>query len=328
MAWEQFVLNSPKTLSFSQSNEKVILSESESDITISSKVIKLVFDKSTGVLNEFVLDDENLLHKGNGFTPNFWRAPIDNDFGNDMHKRTQDWRYVTKHRQLNAISAKMDLGNAIVEVNYELINASNQKMADFLMRYTINGEGNILVYCELNKTGTNWAETPRIGLNIELNRNMEQLSWYGRGPFESYWDRKTGAPIGIYNGSVSDQYWAYIRPQENGNKTDARWIKLVNPVKGNGFLIKGIPTIDFSVHHQIMEDFESMERTDGRHRDGDIVKNRHTIDVQDRNLTSLNVDYRQMGLGGDNSWGARTHPEYILNNQNYSFSFMISPVKK
>ena len=328
VAWEQFVLHSPEPVSFSKSDKKVLISENETSITVSSSSIKLVFDKSDGVLNELVIDKENLLHKGMGFTPNFWRAPIDNDFGNDMHKRTKDWRYATKHRKLGQLSADTDQGNAIVKVNYELFNASEQKMGDFHIQYTINGEGNILVDCNLEKTDGNWIETPRIGLNIELIRQMETLSWYGRGPFESYWDRKTGAPIGIYSGSVAEQYWAYLRPQENGNKTDARWIKLSNPLSGHGLLIKGIPTVDFSVHHQIMEDFESLERTDGRHQDGDIVKNRHTIDVQNRNLTSLNIDYRQMGVGGDNSWGARTHPEYTLSEKSYSYSFLMIPIVK
>ena len=327
-AWEQFVLHSPLPSSFAKSDKKVILSESQTSITVNSSNIKLVFDKSDGILSELLIDNENVLHKGKGFTPNFWRAPIDNDFGNDMHKRTKDWRYVSKHRKLSQLTSGMDQGNAIVKVNYELFNAAEQKMADFQMQYTVNGEGNVLVECNLNKTDGNWAETPRIGLNIELIREMETLSWYGRGPFESYWDRKTGAPIGIYSGLVSDQYWAYLRPQENGNKTDVRWIKLSNPVNGHGLLIKGIPTVDFSVHHQIMEDFESLERTDGRHRDGDIVKNRHTIDVQNRDLTSLNIDYRQMGVGGDNSWGARTHPEYMLNGKNYEYSFMMIPMIK
>ncbi len=328
VAWEQFVLNSPEATTFGKSDEKVILSESETAITVSNKIIKLVFDKSDGILKELVLENENLIKEGKGFTPNFWRAPIDNDFGNDMHKRTKDWRYVSKHRKLAGLTSRMDQGNAVVEVNYELINSNNKKMADFFIQYTINGDAGILVNCRLVKTSDNWAETPRIGLNIELKRMLEELSWYGRGPFESYWDRKTGAPIGIYSGSVSDQYWAYLRPQENGNKTDVRWIKLINPVSGHGLLIKGIPTVDFSVHHQLMEDFESLERTDGRHRDGDIVKNRHTIDVQERDLTSLNIDYRQMGVGGDDSWGARTHTEYTLIYKNYEYSFLIFPVVK
>lgn len=328
VAWEQSVLTSSQPLSFPKSDEKVIISENETNITVSSKIIKLVFDKTDGLLNEMMIDNENLLHKGKGFTPNFWRAPIDNDFGNDMHKRTKDWRYVTKHRKLDELTAGMDQGNAIVKVNYELFNASERKMADFHIQYTINGKGNVLIDCRLEKTDGNWAETPRIGLNIELIREMEALSWYGRGPFESYWDRKTGAPIGIYSGLVSEQYWAYLRPQENGNKTDVRWLKLSNPASGHGLLIKGIPTVDFSVHHHLMEDFESLERTDGRHRDGDIVKNRHSIDVQNRDLTSLNIDYRQMGVGGDNSWGARTHPEYMLNGKIYTYSFMMIPIIK
>ena len=328
VAWEQFVLHSPKPISFEKSEEKVVLSENETTITVSSSSIKLAFDKSDGILNELVIGNENLLYKGMGFTPNFWRAPIDNDFGNDMHKRTKDWRYVTKNRKLGELTAGMDQGNAIVKVNYELFNASEKKMADFHIQYTINGAGNVLVNCNVEKTDGNWAETPRIGLNIELIRQMETLSWYGRGPFESYWDRKTGAPIGIYSGSVAEQYWAYLRPQENGNKTDVRWIKLSNPLSGHGLLIKGIPTVDFSVHHQVMEDFESLERTDGRHRDGDTVKNRHTIDVQNRDLTSLNIDYRQMGVGGDNSWGARTHPEYTLSGKSYTYSFVMIPIVK
>ncbi len=328
VAWEQFVLHSPEPGSFAKSNEKVILSESETAVTISSRTIKLVFDKSDGILKELVIDNKDLLYKGKGFTPNFWRAPIDNDFGNDMHKRTKDWRYATKHRKLEQLTSGMDQGNAVVKMNYELFNATEQKMADFHIQYTINGDGNILVDCRLEKTDGNWAETPRIGLNIELIREMETLSWYGRGPFESYWDRKTGAPVGIYSGLVSEQYQAYLRPQENGNKTDVRWIKLSSPVSGLGLLIKGIPTVDFSVHHQIMEDFESLERTDGRHQDGDIVKNRHTIDVPNRDLTSLNIDYRQMGVGGDNSWGARTHPEYTLDEKSYAYSFIMVPITK
>jgi len=191
------------------------------------------------------------------------------------------------------------------------------------MKYTVNGEGTILVENTLKKTASNLPETPRVGLNIELIKGMDQVTWYGKGPFESYWDRKTGAKFGLYNGPVSDQYWPYIRPQENGNKSDVRWLRLDKETSGHGILISGVPTVDFSVHHQIMEDFESLERTDGRHQDGVLVKNRHTIDVVERDLTSLNIDYKQMGVGGDDSWGAHTHPEYKLTDKKYSYSFII-----
>ena len=152
------------------------------------------------------------------------------------------------------------------------------------------------------------------------------MSWYGKGPYESYWDRKTGAKVGIYEGSVSDQYWAYLRPQENGNKSDVRWVSFMNSA-GKGIQIAGLPTVDVSAHHQIMEDFESFERNYVHGRDDDSIKNRHTIDVPVRDLISINVDYRQMGVGGDNSWGARTHPEYLLKDKKYTFTFIIKPIK-
>lgn len=328
VAWEQFVLNTSAPNGSLSSEKELFLSENDESITVKSETFLVEFDKTDGIIKKLILDNENLIVDGKGFTPNFWRAPIDNDFGNDLHKRCKDWRFVSKHQQLKDILIAVEKGKAHITVAYELINASEQKMADFTIQYTINGAGMILVECRLEKTEMDLAETPRIGLNIVLNRDLDEVSWYGRGPDESYWDRKTGAPLGIYSGKVKDQYWPYIRPQENGNKTDVRWMQLINAKSGKGILVKGLPTIDFSVHHQIMEDFESLERTDGRHRDGDIVKNRHTIDVKERDLTSLNVDFRQMGVGGDNSWGARTHPEYTLDQKFYTYSFIIMPVKE
>ena len=184
----------------------------------------------------------------------------------------------------------------------------------------------ILIENHYEKVLADLPETPRIGLTAELIQELDEVQWYGRGPHESYWDRKTGARIGLYRSSVSDLYWPYLRPQENGNRSDVRWFSLINREKGYGILIKGVPMVDFSAHHQRIEDFESLERTDGRHQDGEHVKNRHTIDVPTRDLVTLNVDYRQMGVGGDNSWGAQTHDEYKLTQSKYAFSFIIEPL--
>jgi beta-galactosidase len=96
--------------------------------------------------------------------------------------------------------------------------------------------------------------------------------------------------------------------------------------EGQGLLFTGQPLMAVSAHHNIMEDFESPERTDGRHRDGVKPVNRHTVDVKERDLTSVNIDYKQMGVGGDDSWGAWTHPEYRLTEKEYSYSFRIRPV--
>jgi beta-galactosidase len=159
-----------------------------------------------------------------------------------------------------------------------------------------------------------------MGMNLIMPRQFDQMTWLGRGPQESYQDRKTSAFVGLYSGSVADQYWAYLRPQENGNKTDVRWATITDDA-GNGLLYSGMPLIEFSAHHNLLEDFESMERTDGRQREGDHVVNRHTTDVKQRDLTSVNVDYMQMGVGGDNSWGALTHEQYRLTDTEYNYSF-------
>jgi beta-galactosidase len=325
IAWEQFEINIPAVIFKLQQTTKVLISENDSTIKISSKQCEVLFDKSLGIMTELYLGDRtNLIHHKSGFTPNFWRAPIDNDFGNDLHIRAKDWRYVSKNRTVKSIHTQMDGANAAVTITYDLDTELGKNMGVFISKYTINATGEILVENELIKSDTNVSEIPRIGLNIQLNRNLDQMTWYGRGPHESYWDRKSGAKIGVYSGSVADQYWPYIRPQENGNKTDTRWVSLIDK-NGKGIIIKGIPRIDISAHHNIMEDFESLERTDGRHRDGDVVKNRHTIDVVPRDLVSLNIDYRQMGVGGDTSWGAHTHPEYKLTAKKYSYSFVIIP---
>lgn len=327
VAWEQFIVNEGKTKIDLNSDTKIVINNSEKTIDVSSKNCEIVFDKSSGIMTKLSFgNDKNLIKESNGFTPNFWRAPTDNDFGNDLHKRCAEWRYVTKNRTLASINAKMNGTNAEVITVYNLNNESGKNIAVFISKYSINGDGEMLVENEFVKTRNNLSETPRIGLNIELMGEYDQMSWYGRGPFESYWDRKTGAKIGTYSGNVADQYWAYIRPQENGNKTDTRWVSLTNK-NGEGILIKGIPTVDISAHNYIMEDFESLERSDGRHRDGDTVKNRHTIDVKPRDLVSVNIDYRQMGVGGDTSWGAHTHPEYKLTDKNYKYSFVIIPKK-
>jgi beta-galactosidase len=169
-------------------------------------------------------------------------------------------------------------------------------------------------------------EIPRMGMNMIMPREFDQMEWYGRGPQESYADRKTSAFVDVYKGSVADQYWAYIRPQENGNKTDVRWLKITN-ANGQGLLFTGKDLLEVSAHHNIMEDFESLERSDGRQHEGVEVKNRHTTDVKSRDLTSVNIDLQQMGAGGDTSWGALTHPEYRLTQKKYSYEFIMQAVK-
>jgi beta-galactosidase len=315
VAWEQFILRPGSEVRLDDSTGTPHLREDVNAITIETRQSRLVFDKDNGRMKEFMISEQNIIKNGLGFAPNFWRAPTDNDFGNKLHKRCADWKFASENRILKEISSESKGGNAIVRVSYEFADARGRKMGNFRIVYTINAQGQILVENSYEKVLQELPETPRIGLTAELSGGLKEVRWYGRGSFESYWDRKTGARIGRYESRVSELYWPYIRPQENGNRTDVRWVSLMDPEKGVGILIKGIPEIDFSAHHQRIEDFESSERSDGK----------HTIDVPERDLTTLNVDFRQMGVGGDNAWGAETHDEYKLTKSKYNYSFIVEP---
>jgi beta-galactosidase len=151
-------------------------------------------------------------------------------------------------------------------------------------------------------------------MRMFLKGEFDKIQWFGRGPHESYWDRKSGARVGLWTGTVWDQYHPYIRPQENGNRTDVRWLSLTN-AEGHGLLVVGDPTLDFSAHHFLPEDFDP----------GPQKRQRHTIDLERRDLVTLNLDYRQMGVGGDTSWGARPHPQYTLPAREYDYRFRLRP---
>ena len=140
------------------------------------------------------------------------------------------------------------------------------------------------------------------------------MSWFGRGPHETYWDRKSGAPVGLYRARVRDLLTPYIRPQENGNRTDVRWVALTAE-DGVGLLITGDPTMEFSALHFTDDDFD----------EGPEPTHRHLWDLIPRDQVTLDLDMRQMGVGGDTSWGARPLPQYRLPAGPYQYRLRILP---
>lgn len=293
----------------------------ENSINISGKDFSLIFDSATGELISWQVKKNELIREP--LKPNFWRAPIDNDFGNGLHKRCIVWREAGKRLKLSDISLEnTSPSSATVKCEFEVLDLENSPMANLILSYTVYGSGDLGLDYSIKISRDDLPEIPRIGMNWVLPAEYDNIQWYGRGPFENYWDRKTAAFVGLYKGKVADQYVPYIRPQENGNKTDVRWMALSN-TQGIGVLVQAETLLSISAHHNRMEDFESLERTDGRHIDGVPVVNRHTTDVEAQDFVSLNLDYKQMGLGGDNSWGARTHSEYNLRGKSYSYSMLI-----
>jgi beta-galactosidase len=170
---------------------------------------------------------------------------------------------------------------------------------------------------ELLEIEKSLPEMMRFGMNMELPKQFSEITWYGRGPFENYWDRKTAAFVGLYNSTVAEQYFPYIRPQENGYKTDVRWLALQSK-EGHGLMFIGDSLLGFSALNYTMDDFDQ----------GSKKNYRHTNDLVPKDFVSLNVDYKQTGVGGDDSWYARPHPQYTLNYGEYQYAYTIRPIRK
>jgi beta-galactosidase len=307
-----------------KSTPAVTVTRNESGVVVSGPEFTLAIDTAAGMISRFLYRGDELILQGP--VPDFWRAPIDNDYGNNNHIRAKVWKEAGERREVTGVSLSQPAPDQVIlRLDFILKGEENEPIATYRSTYSINGLGEVSVQNELKMTAGKLPELPRFGMNLLLPRSLDNVTWLGRGPHESYWDRKTSAFVDLYSGKVADQYWPYIRPQENGNKEDVRWVAVTDD-QGKGLLIRGESLVAFSVHHNLTEDFESPERTDGRHEAGVRPVNRHTIDVKPRDLTALHIDYKQMGVGGDNSWGARTHPEYRLSDRSYSYAFRMVPV--
>jgi len=249
-----------------------------------------------------------------GLSPNFWRAPTDNDFGNEMPQRQAVWKQASEARELEKLEHRQNSNrDYLIEVTWSLPAVDSF----FKSVYHVFGNGEIVVHNHFIPGSISLPDLPRLGMQMVLGSEYENISWYGRGPHETYWDRKSGARVGVYSGTVWEQYHPYIRPQENGNKTEVRWMALTNS-EGIGLLVAGDPVLNITAHHFLPGDL-----------DPGLSKNqRHATDLKRRDHVLLNIDYQQMGVGGDTSWGARPHPEYTLFAKRYSYRFRLHPFSK
>ena len=312
VAYEQFEVQKGQfNFGINKSSDELIVGEDAEKILISSKDIKVAFNKATGVLNELDYGNGNVILKG--IQANFWRPTTDNDYGFKMPKKMGVWKEATKNQGFVDIKQETDAsGNSVVTANYKLaaVNGALQ------MVYTINSEGTILVNTTMSGINGELPVLPRFGNNLVINNEFSNVAWFGRGPHENYQDRNTSALVGLYKASVSDLYFPYIRPQENGYKTDTRWITFTNE-SGNGIKVTAENLVSFSAHHQYNDDFDA----------GEDKRQRHTTDIEKRDLVNINIDYKQMGVGGDTSWGRMPHKEYQIEADNLSYSYTIKAVK-
>jgi beta-galactosidase len=220
------------------------------------------------------------------------------------------WRTAHVARNVKAVTVgdQTDAGIPL-KVEYDLTGIS----VPYTIEYFIQNDGAVKVTSSIDMTGRALPELPRFGMRMQLPQQYSNLSYYGRGPWENYSDRNTASFVGLYKDNVKNQYtWSYIRPQEAGYKTDVRWMSLTNE-QGRGLVIEGEQPICFSATNVSTEDVDP----------GLTKKQQHPTDIKPRNNVFLNIDLKQRGVGGDNSWGALPHDQYRLLDKKYSYSYVI-----
>ncbi len=275
--------------------------QTEAAIRVFNKTFSVEVDPKSGQVVSYKQKKAELLTAP--MKVNFWRVPTDNDRGNKMPKRLSVWKNPTMEVQsvdVNQVSA----GLVIVEVKSKLAVGSNSQVVN---KYIITGDGALGVNTAVSLEGEKIPEMPRLGMQFAIDDKYENVSFFGRGPWETYWDRKTCGEVAIHSGKINDFIHDYVRPQENGNHADVRWVTFTD-VKKQGVKIDAGQLIHFSAWPYSMETLEAATHPVYLKRDGNIT---------------LNIDYKQMGVGGDDSWGSKTHEKYWLNDKHYDFSFVI-----
>jgi beta-galactosidase len=307
--------------------DNTLTHETQTRVAIEGGDTTATFDKATGLLVSLKSADRELLLTP--LTPNFWRAPTDNDFGNYMPDWAAAWKQARQNRTL--VSFTIDGSDnccTFAKATYVFANDDGEQLAEWTATYTMSADGGLHVRNAFTRK-PDLPVIPRVGMNVELIRALDQVEWFGRGPHENYSDRKESANVGLYSNRVADHYVPYMRPQENGYKTDVRWVSL-----GDGdttLMVTADDLLSFSVSHNRLVDFVppvkiAITSEDGEGaRDNEERVNIHVNDVVPRDLISLDIDYGQMGVGGDDSWGKRTLQEYSLNEMSYEYGFTLLP---
>ncbi|SDT53541.1 beta-galactosidase [Paenibacillaceae bacterium GAS479] len=306
VAFEQFILPAVKpvvaVVESVKSYSPVDVSVQSGLLTVSGESFTAGIDTANGSLVSYHFSGSELIK--DPLMPNFWRAYTDNDRGNKQHERCATWRSAGEERMLRSLRWESLADRVIVHAAYVLPTTSESACS---ITYTILGSGAIQVQ-QLLVPGNNLPEIPEVGLMFSMDGSFKDLEWYGKGPHESYWDRQLSAKIGLFQGKVADQFVPYLRPQECGNKLDVRRAAILNQ-KGVSLHITGEPTFELNALPYTPFELEANDHV-------------YKLPVSDK--TVVRINYRQMGVGGDDTWGSKPHPQFLLlADKSYSFSFTL-----
>ena len=323
VAWDQFELpfdTPPVREENVNKMPKLKLQDTADAFTVTGKNFTVAIGKKTGAIESFTFDGTELVTSP--LIPNFWRKPTDNDIeekwdhtieepNGGMPIRLGVWRTAAQDRTIKSVTAEQ-IKSQVVRIAAHIMLPKAVGDNDYYHTYTIYGSGDVVVQNDLKPESLKIPEMPRLGMQMAMPGRFNKMTWLGRGPQETYWDRNTGAAVGLYSGRVEELIHDYVRPQENANRTDVRWVAFTDE-DGFGLLAVGMPLLYASAWPYTMEDLE---------------KAKHIHELPRRDTITVNLDYRQMGVGGDDGWTerARPHPEYRLPLKTYSYSFRLQPV--
>jgi len=321
VAWDEFLIkkgtfNGPS----SEKGTELEIIEADGTLTIKNDKVDLQLNSKTGEIKSWTYQGKVITNSP--IRPNFWRPPTDNDLGNNMHKWAKVWQDATYNYNTEFMGKPIKLNDDVVyKVNYILPNNE----AKVVVEYSLKTNGNLDVDFSFAPNQKDLPNIPRLGMYLTLPKGFTEISWYGKGPTESYWDRKTGLKTGIHSGKIADQFERYLRPQETGNKMDVRWVE----VSSNDIILKTSSDnyLNTSVWPFEMSeiDFNSGDASESASGLVPVTK-KHGTDIRIGETIQWNIDYLQMGVGGDTSWGRLVHPEYTIPaNKVYVYSFSISP---
>jgi beta-galactosidase len=281
------------------------LTESSDAFTVTGSDFSVKVGKKTGALESFRSQGRELITAP--MVPNFWRAPTDNDVGNQMPRRLAVWKDAGPGRSIDSVQGNRRLPQvAVVKAEGKL----KAKDSPFQVTYRVFGNGDVLVEMDVT-CADGLGELPRVGMQFGTNAIQDTVTWFGRGPQENYWDRKTGAAVGLYSMKVESFIHDYVRPEENANRSDVVWFALTDK-DGTGLMaVRASDNFCASAWPYTLEDLE---------------KGKHVSDLPRRDTLTVNIDLQQMGVGGDDSWGAPVHKEYKLPPRKYGCSFILRPL--
>ena len=318
MARQQIVLNGyefDKVDAPANTGSKIEVEETNSYVKVSAERMTVTIGKKTGMIDYLDVDGEPMLKFRESMTPEFWRAPTDNDYGASLQKKMRVWK--NPQMNLKSFDKSESKDSVVLTANFEM----PEVKAELMLRYRINAAGEVTVTEKMTTDKeAKVADLFRYGMQLQMPASFSKLEYYGRGPEENYIDRHSSAFIGKYEANVKDEYYPYVRPQESGNHTDIRYFSIFNPTTGKGITFEGYAPMECSAIPYLVEDLDAgieKEHAWGQHS-GDLVE---------KGLVQLHIQQRQFGLGCIDSWGSSPMEKYRMHYQDRCFSFVIKAKK-